>query len=146
MSTTVEQIKEFPEKHVHKDADELYRCCMVKRAIDQTLVQAHGDFVDMGSNAGTRCDVVSGPCACGAWHDGDARRVIELQLRNAYQAVLREILPDLSPAQNTTLSKMIVKGIHDALKAKPKDREAVRARNIKRLQAWVKKQKKNPPC
>jgi hypothetical protein len=43
-------------------------CCMENGALDLQLLDAHADLVNIGSNGGTRCDVTSGPCACGAWH------------------------------------------------------------------------------
>jgi len=63
----LKDIQEHPEKHRHDYAG-LHRCCMVGGAIVLTLIDAHSKSVDMGMNGGRRCDVTSGPCACGAWH------------------------------------------------------------------------------
>jgi len=63
-----EQIKLYPEKHRHEDINELISCCMIEGAVDLTLMQAHQDYVDYGSNGGVKCDMVKGPCACGGWH------------------------------------------------------------------------------
>lgn len=41
---------------------------MVHGALDLRLMQAHQDYVNLGTNGGVKCDVVSGPCACGGWH------------------------------------------------------------------------------
>ncbi len=66
-------IKENPENHVHTDLNDLHRCCMVatgdgKQALDMSLLQAHSDYGAVGYNGGTACDVLDGPCSCGAWH------------------------------------------------------------------------------
>lgn len=62
-----EHITKHPERHLH-DFEKLIECCMVDGVIDTKLMQAHSDYVDFGSNGGRKCDVLSGPCACGAWH------------------------------------------------------------------------------
>ncbi len=67
------EIREYPELHVHKDLNDLHRCCMVAtgdggRALDISLLQAHSDASAVGYNGGTACDVLDGPCSCGAWH------------------------------------------------------------------------------
>ena len=62
----VKDIKEHPEKHKHKNLNELASCCFINDAIDMHLVELHeGSY---GSNGGVRCDVSEGPCSCGAWH------------------------------------------------------------------------------
>jgi hypothetical protein len=63
----LKHIKERPELHQH-DFGELQRCCFVDGALDLSVMEAHSEYVNMGSNGGTRCDVRRGPCACGAWH------------------------------------------------------------------------------
>lgn len=63
----LKDIKDHPERHRH-DFGGLQVCCMVDGALDMMLMEAHGQYVDLGTNGGTRCDVTSGPCACGAWH------------------------------------------------------------------------------
>jgi len=75
-------IKAHPERHRH-DFEALQRCCFVDGAFDCGIMEAHEglpgepNVVDaIGGIAegkpfsvrGPRCDVTSGPCACGAWH------------------------------------------------------------------------------
>ena len=70
-------LQQYPERHIHIDLAGLTSCCTIDcvdgqrsiRAVDAELVEAHSHYVDMGSNGGRRCDVVSGPCSCGAWHN-----------------------------------------------------------------------------
>lgn len=63
----IEDIKNHPERHKH-DFEGLQQCCMVDGALDCQIMDLHSQYVDMGTNGGTRCDVTKGPCACGAWH------------------------------------------------------------------------------
>ncbi len=63
----MKDIQEHPELHRH-DFPQLQACCMVGDAIDLSLMEAHSKYVNLGTNGGQRCDVVSGPCSCGAWH------------------------------------------------------------------------------
>ncbi len=63
----LQDIKNNPENHKH-DFDGLQRCCIIDGALDTMLIEAHSEYVSMGSNGGVACDVSSGPCACGAWH------------------------------------------------------------------------------
>lgn len=63
----VQEIKEHPERHRH-NFDDLHRCCFHDGAVDLGLMEAHQKYASLGTNGGVRCDVVSGPCACGAWH------------------------------------------------------------------------------
>jgi len=63
----LEDIAKRPEAHKHV-FETLQICCMEDGALDLQLLDAHAAHVDMGSNGGVRCDVRSGPCACGAWH------------------------------------------------------------------------------
>ncbi|MHA1469123.1 MAG: hypothetical protein ACTSSP_01030 [Candidatus Asgardarchaeia archaeon] len=51
-------------------------CCYVDGALDFGLVDAHSQYVDLGSNGGVRCDTIDGPCACGAWHVAKEKRKI----------------------------------------------------------------------
>lgn len=54
-------IRENPNKHRHRDINELRRCCVAPDGtLDVLLVELH--------SAGRRCDVKEGPCNCGAWH------------------------------------------------------------------------------
>lgn len=59
----LKDIKEHPEKHRH-DLNGLTRCCMIDGCLYPALMDAH----EMRENGGRRCDVVKGPCNCGAWH------------------------------------------------------------------------------
>lgn len=63
----LQHIKDHPEEHRHA-YPVLVACCTIGGAIDLSLMEAHGRYVPLGTNGGTRCDVLSGPCACGAWH------------------------------------------------------------------------------
>lgn len=66
--SVLQHIKDHPEQHRH-DYPALVACCMVvDGTIDLLLMEAHGRYVSLGLNGGVRCDVNSGPCACGAWH------------------------------------------------------------------------------
>lgn len=64
----LEDIKKCPENHLHGDFGALVACCLINGAIDLSLMEAHSKHGLLGSNGGTACDVLSGPCACGAWH------------------------------------------------------------------------------
>jgi len=59
------EIREHPEKHQHTDIGELTRCAWnpESKAIDMVVLDAHAGW---GPNG--KCDVKTGPCACGAWH------------------------------------------------------------------------------
>lgn len=63
----LKHIKENPHLHEH-NFEGLQRCSFINGAIDLGVMDAHSEYVNMGTNGGTRCDVRSGPCACGAWH------------------------------------------------------------------------------
>ncbi len=60
-------IKKYPEEHKHTFG-KLQRCCTKNGVIDLKIMDAHSKYVDLGTNGGVRCDTVSGPCSCGAWH------------------------------------------------------------------------------
>lgn len=60
----LKHIQEHPEEHKHSFED-LTACCMVGNAFDPLLMEAHPE---LGRNGGQKCDVVDGPCSCGAWH------------------------------------------------------------------------------
>ncbi len=60
-------IRNNPENHKHSFED-LQICCINDGAIDLSIMDAHSEYVDMGTNGGVRCDTTSGPCACGATH------------------------------------------------------------------------------
>jgi hypothetical protein len=62
----LKEIKETPDNHRHEDLNALTSCCMINGAIDLAVMQAHEGLC--GENGGVKCDVRSGPCACGAWH------------------------------------------------------------------------------
>lgn len=65
--SVLEDIKNNPKKHRH-DLGGLSRCCTIDGIIYPHLMDAHAEYVDLGTNGGRRCDVVRGPCNCGAWH------------------------------------------------------------------------------
>jgi len=60
-------IKEHPENHRH-DFIGLQSCCLVDGVMVLHLMDLHSEYASFGTNGGVRCDVSSGPCACGAWH------------------------------------------------------------------------------
>jgi hypothetical protein len=64
----LQEIKEHPEKHRHHDLHALTACCISNGAIDTMLFEAHERYAPVGKNGGRNCDVISGPCSCGAWH------------------------------------------------------------------------------
>lgn len=59
-------IKEHPERHRH-DFGGLAACSIVNGVRHIDIVDAHESVLGR-TNGGVRCDVTSGPCACGAWH------------------------------------------------------------------------------
>lgn len=61
---TIEDIKAHPETHAYSFED-LTRCCTIDGVFDTRVMEAHSDYVDLGSNGGVQCDTT---CACGAWH------------------------------------------------------------------------------
>lgn len=63
----LKDIKEHPKNHRHT-FNALQQCCMVDGVMHLDLIDAHGKYVDLGTNGGVKCDVTTGPCACGAWH------------------------------------------------------------------------------
>lgn len=63
----LKDIIDHPERHRHT-FNELTACCMIDGAVDLSLIEAHSQHVDLGTNGGVRCDTTEGPCACGAWH------------------------------------------------------------------------------
>lgn len=67
LEQNLEDIRNNPQNHKHRH-DELVACCMIDGAVDIRLMEAHSECVDLGENGGVKCDVVEGPCACGAWH------------------------------------------------------------------------------
>ena len=70
LKARLSDIKRNPAKHRH-NFHELQECCMVDGALDMDLMDAHaGVFVGMKDRSfnGCKCDVLSGPCACGGWH------------------------------------------------------------------------------
>lgn len=62
--TRLKEIKDNPDQHRH-NFWELQACCTVNGAIDLMLMEVHPE---LGRNGGQKCDVISGPCSCGAWH------------------------------------------------------------------------------
>lgn len=72
--TTEERMADIlnhPENH-HHDFRELMICCMVDGAVNPLLMDAHPAI---GYNGGQKCDVMKGPCSCGAWHQGTKPKV-----------------------------------------------------------------------
>lgn len=63
----IKEIKDHPENHRHS-FEGLTTCCLVEGVLDMALMEAHEEYVSLGTNGGRRCDVTSGPCSCGAWH------------------------------------------------------------------------------
>jgi len=62
----LKDIREHPENHRH-DFNGLQNCAFIDGAIDASVMQAHEGLIGH-TNGGRRCDVSTGPCACGAWH------------------------------------------------------------------------------
>lgn len=64
------EIREHPERHRHQDLSELQACCITVHegtaCIDLELMDAHKGTVPQRNPGG--CDVIEGPCSCGAWH------------------------------------------------------------------------------
>ncbi len=71
MTQTAVQILEdsqnHPENHLH-NFNELISCCTVDGVLDISLFDTHAEHIGLGTNGGAKCDVLEGPCACGAWH------------------------------------------------------------------------------
>lgn len=65
--SALKDIQEHPERHRH-DFNGLQSCCIINGALSTLLMEAHKEHANFGINAGIRCDVSEGPCACGAWH------------------------------------------------------------------------------
>ena len=64
-----QDIREHPENHNHADLARLEACCTVNGALDTRLMEMHEGLASPVIGVGSRrCDVQSGPCACGAWH------------------------------------------------------------------------------
>lgn len=61
----IKDIKENPGAHQHSFS-ELLKCCLDDNAVDLRLMDAHLGVI-LCRHA-EKCDVVSGPCACGGWH------------------------------------------------------------------------------
>jgi len=64
----LEDIRTNPLDHVHVDLNSLESCCFIDEAVDLLLIDAHSEHAPLGRNGGVACDVLSGPCSCGAWH------------------------------------------------------------------------------
>jgi len=63
----LKEIKEHPERHRHT-FEVLQGCCFHDGALATQIMEAHEQHACTGRNGGRSCDVISGPCACGAWH------------------------------------------------------------------------------
>jgi hypothetical protein len=62
MAQRLAEIRNHPEQHKHSFR-ELHECCRIGGAISTKLLDAHEGIIGHG-----KCDVTSGPCACGAFH------------------------------------------------------------------------------
>ena len=78
--SVLEDIKNHPENHIH-DFDGVSACSVLDNIIDLEILDAHSKYIDFGSNGGVRCDVLLGPCACGAWHQKDEPRIKDILKR-----------------------------------------------------------------
>ena len=83
--TVLDDIKNHPENHIHC-FDGVMDCSIFNGAIDSEVLNAHSKHIDFGTNGGTHCDVILGPCACGAWHQKDEPRIKEIMKR--YPSIL----------------------------------------------------------
>jgi hypothetical protein len=63
----IKDIKENPSDHIHTFS-QLQHCCIIDGALDLSVMDAHSEYINMGTNGGVKCDVTEGPCACGATH------------------------------------------------------------------------------
>lgn len=66
----LKDIKENPDNHYHS-FDELQACCTLggNRVFSIQLMDAHPKMIGPGGNGGATCDVTSGHCSCGAYHE-----------------------------------------------------------------------------
>ncbi len=142
MTTTAKQIETRPDLHIHKDENELMKCCQVHGAIDLSLLEAHGKFVNLGTNGGTRCDVLTGMCACGAWHSKKEPRYLKVQFTNKLRSLFRTMAPDLTAEQNQAVSNLYAEAIKKYLHARPKNRKRVLERYKKKIATMAKRFKK----
>lgn len=64
LNEKIQEIKKNPSQHKHS-FEELVKCCTDNLgAVNMALMEAHEGLV----GPSRRCDVSSGPCACGGWH------------------------------------------------------------------------------
>ncbi len=49
----IENIKKYPEEHKHS-FEELQSCCTFNGVIDIKVMDAHSQYVDLGTNGGVR--------------------------------------------------------------------------------------------
>lgn len=61
-------LQAHPERHKHKDLNELTACCLIDGAVDLSLLDAHARYAPVRVAGANRCDVREGPCSCGGWH------------------------------------------------------------------------------
>lgn len=64
MVAMIKEIKDRPDLHIHKNKNEIMRCCQIDGVLDISLLEAHSKYVWLGENRGIPCDVLAGPCAC----------------------------------------------------------------------------------
>jgi hypothetical protein len=69
LTKSLEDIRLRPAAHRHDYAG-LMACCTTADGICPSLLAAHAEALNL-RNGGSDCDVVEGPCACGAWHSLD---------------------------------------------------------------------------
>lgn len=92
VTVRLNDIRAHPEKHRHT-FDELMACCTVMDCVDGRLMDAHGGLAGTVSACrGKRCDVLDGPCACGAWHKLEEKEAVlaEERLVRAIQDIIEE--------------------------------------------------------
>ena len=61
----LDEITDYPARHQHSFVD-LLACCTVNGVLDLNLLETHKACVPQRNPS--KCDVLSGPCSCGAWH------------------------------------------------------------------------------
>jgi hypothetical protein len=63
----LKDMREHPGRH-HHTYDDLMECCIVDGYVDLYLVESHGILCNTNVRGWGTCDVIKGPCRCGAWH------------------------------------------------------------------------------
>jgi hypothetical protein len=65
----IDQLRHHPERHVHRFREELEKCCKVNGQFAPVLLELHYIYSKIHNANNDPCDVLEGPCTCGAWHD-----------------------------------------------------------------------------